>query len=61
MARKEKQAEVEKRQEEDLKSGKANKFETFKADKEKRAANKMQMRMNLPFSERKKLSAQEKA
>lgn len=60
LAAKEKKAEVEKKHEEDAKSGKLDKFKNFQADKEKRLANKMAMRLNLNFSDRKKLSQQEK-
>jgi hypothetical protein len=61
MAKKEKQAEVEKKHEEDQKSGKLEKFKTFQEGKEKRVADKLAMKMNLNYSERKKLSKQERA
>jgi len=61
MAKKEKQAEVEKKHEEDKKSGKLEKFNTFQEGKEKRIAEKLAMKMNLNFSDRKKLSKSERA
>jgi hypothetical protein len=61
MAKKEKQAEVEKKHEEDQKSGKLEKFKAFQEGKEKRVAEKLAMKMNLNFSDRKKLSKDERA
>lgn len=61
LAAKEKKEEVEKKHEDDKKSGKLEKFKTFQEGKEKRLAEKIAMRSNLNFSERKKLSKTERA